>query len=259
MATVKQSPAPGLAETLARRDGLVVLCSALLITALAAWYIFAGAGLEMTMNPVWTVGYAVLNFLMWWIMMIAMMTPSAAPMLLLYTAIKRMGADRDRVVGLSLIFLVGYLLAWGGFSVIATAAQWQVESLGLSMGAMMPIKSDIIAGMVLLLAGIYQFSGFKETCLTHCRSPGQFLADHNSPGLLGALRLGVLHGGYCLGCCWALMALLFVGGIMNLYWVVAIALYVLAEKTLPRVRRLTFLTGGALLLSGAYLLISAVV
>jgi predicted metal-binding membrane protein len=236
---------------------MIVALAALSVTLIAAWYTFAEAGLAMTASPAWTPGYALLNLAMWWVMMIAMMTPSAAPMLLLYTAVKRMGPDADRVALLSLMFLAGYLVAWGGFSLIATLAQWQIETLGLSMGAMMPIKSGALAGAVLLLAGLYQLTEVKNACLSHCRSPGAFLVQHRHPGAIGALRLGVIHGWYCLGCCWALMALLFVGGIMNIYWIVGLALYVLAEKHVPKVHVLSRLTGGILIVAGTYALFTA--
>lgn len=249
--------ARGAVERLARRDGLIVALSALSITVMAAWYTFAKVGGAMTADPLWTPGYALLNFAMWWVMMIAMMTPSAAPMLLLYTAVKRMGPDAERVVLLSHLFLAGYLLAWGGFSLIASLAQWQLETLGLSMGAMMPIRSGGLAGVVLLFAGLYQMTGLKQACLSHCRSPGAFLVQHRRPGATGALWLGMIHGGYCLGCCWALMALLFVGGIMNVYWIVGLALYVLAEKNVPKIRAMCRLTGGFLIVAGTYVLISA--
>jgi len=256
---VNQTQTLGPVERLARRDGVIVLLAALLIAGLAAWYTLTGAGVPMSMNPVWTPGYALLNLVMWWVMMIAMMTPSAAPMLLLYVAVKRMGPEGHRTVWLSLLFLGGYLLAWAGFSLIATLLQWQIESFDLSMGAMMPITSPVLGGAVLVMVGVYQFTGVKEACLTHCRSPGAFLADHNRPGAAGALRLGLLHGGYCLGCCWALMALLFVGGIMNLYWIAGLALYVLAEKTLPKMHKFSSATGSLLLAGGAFLLISALI
>jgi len=256
---VNQTQTLGPVERLARRDGVIVLLAALLIAGLAAWYTLTGAGVPMSMNPVWTPGYALLNLVMWWVMMIAMMTPSAAPMLLLYVAVKRMGPEGHRTVWLSLLFLGGYLLAWAGFSLIATLLQWQIERFDLSMGAMMPITSPVLGGAVLVMVGVYQFTGVKEACLTHCRSPGAFLADHNRPGAAGALRLGLLHGGYCLGCCWALMALLFVGGIMNLYWIAGLALYVLAEKTLPKMHKFSSVTGSLLLAGGAFLLISALI
>jgi len=256
---VNQTQTLGPVERLARRDGVIVLLAALLIAGLAAWYTLKGAGVPMSMNPVWTPGYALLNLVMWWVMMIAMMTPSAAPMLLLYVAVKRMGPEGHRTVWLSLLFLGGYLLAWAGFSLIATLLQWQIERFDLSMGAMMPITSPVLGGAVLVMVGVYQFTGVKEACLTHCRSPGAFLADHNRPGAAGALRLGLLHGGYCLGCCWALMALLFVGGIMNLYWIAGLALYVLAEKTLPKMHKFSSATGSLLLAGGAFLLISALI
>jgi len=246
-------------ERLARKEGLIVAVAVLSITLMAAWYTFAETGLSMTMNPEWTLNYAMLNLAMWWAMMIAMMTPSAAPMLLLYTSVKRLGPDAGRVVMLSLLFLLGYLMAWFGFSLIATLAQWQVETLGLSMGAMMPIKSGLLSGAVLLCAGLYQLTGIKDACLSHCRSPGAFLVRHRRPGAVGALRLGVIHGGYCLGCCWALMALLFVGGIMNVYWIAGLALYVLAEKTMPKMQVISRLTGGFLIMAGVYIAVAALI
>lgn len=257
MAQVKSALGRGPVERLAHRDGMIVAVATLAITAMAAWYTFAEAGLAMTVNPVWTPGYALLNLAMWWAMMIAMMTPSAAPMLLLYNAVKRMGPDADRVVLFSLLFLAGYLLVWGGFSVVATLAQWQIETLGLSMGAMMPITSGAFSGALLLFAGLYQLTGIKDACLSHCRSPGAFLVQHRRPGATGALWLGISHGGYCLGCCWALMALLFVGGIMNVFWIVGLALYVLAEKTVPKIRLFSRFTGGILIAAGTYVTFTA--
>lgn len=246
----------------------MLACAALVILAAAA-YTVAGVGMNMSavrmtgmagpvgrpmqMGPAspWTVSYALLIFLMWWIMMIAMMTPSAAPALLLYTATKRLGPEGARATALSGAFLAGYLLAWAGFSVVAMLAQWGLERAGLSDGPMMTISSRGFAGTVLVLAGLYQFSPLKRACLRHCRSPAHFLAAHNHPGYPGALRTGVEHGAYCLGCCWALMALLFVGGIMNLYWIAGIAAYVAAEKLLPRAMWLAPVTGGALIAAGA--------
>ena len=119
----------------------------------------------------------------------------------------------------------------------------------------MTINSNVLAGVVLLGAGLYQFSGLKNACLKHCRSPAIFLSEHNRPGLRGALTMGAHHGVYCLGCCWALMALLFVGGIMNLYWVIGLALYVLIEKTLPFGEIISKSAGVVLVCAGLYILI----
>ncbi|EPX79723.1 putative transmembrane protein [Salipiger mucosus DSM 16094] len=211
-ATGGPPPRPGLAERLARRDILIVAAAVAAIFAIAAIYTLSGVGmnmsaLEMTrmarpvgqpmqmpMAPQWSAGYALLVFLMWWIMMIAMMTPSAAPMLLLFVALKKAGTDRERAHALGLLFLAGYLLAWAGFSALATGLQWGLEAAGLVEGAMMAVSSRLLAGMVLLAAGLYQFSTLKHACLDHCRSPAHFVAAHHRPGPGGALVMGSTTG-----------------------------------------------------------------
>ncbi|WP_037308250.1 DUF2182 domain-containing protein [Ruegeria halocynthiae] len=264
-------PRPGALDRVLRHDRSVVLCCVLLIVLGASWYTVSGIGMSMSAvemtrmagsvgDPMrmgdgisWGLAHAVLVFLMWWVMMIAMMTPSAAPTVLLYAAIKRIGPDKARAPRLCLIFLAGYLLAWALFSAVATAAQWGLEQIGLSDGPMMTIRSRAVAGGVLAAAGLYQLSSLKSACLRHCRNPAQFLADHNRPGAIGAFRIGAMHGTYCLGCCWALMLLLFVGGVMNLYWIVGIAIYVALEKLMPRATWLVPLTGIALIIMGVWL------
>jgi predicted metal-binding membrane protein len=236
----------GPVENLIRNDRRIVAGAVVLVVILAAIYTYGGAGMPMIMasGPAWGPQFAMLMFLMWWIMMIAMMTPSAAPMLLLYTALKRVGPQKSHAALYSGILLGGYLVVWGGFSILATVLQWQLQTSGLISGADMAIRSHFFAGAVLLSAGLYQFSGLKNACLTHCRAPGQFLSRHSRPGASGAFYLGVWHGFYCLGCCWALMALLFVGGIMNLYWIAGLALYVLIEKAVRNGQLLVKITGG---------------
>ncbi|UWQ84662.1 DUF2182 domain-containing protein [Leisingera caerulea] len=273
MPQVQQDTGP--VERLARHDQAVVLGAATMVVVLSALYTVLGAGMDMTAaemtkmaGPVgepmqmgtgapWTAGYAGLVFLMWWIMMIAMMTPSAAPVLLLFTAIKKAGARPAQAPLLSLLFLCGYLLAWGAFSAAATALQWWLETVGLSDGPMMSLSSRALAGALLLAAGAYQFTPCKHACLSHCRMPVHFLTAHNRTGLAGAVLMGAHHGAYCLGCCWALMLLLFAGGIMNLYWIAGIALYVLAEKHLARARLVVPTTGILLMLAGGYLMATA--
>ncbi len=260
-----------------RRDSSIVLFCVLLIVLAASWYTVAGIGMNMSAidmtrmaGPIgepmrmagetrWTPTYAALIFMMWWVMMIAMMTPSAAPTVLLFTAIKRIGPDKEHASRFSLYFLVGYLVAWAVFSAIATGAQWGLELIGLSDGPMMTIRSKALAGSVLIAAGLYQFSSLKSACLRHCRSPAQFLAEHIRPGTYGAFRVGAIHGAFCLGCCWALMLLLFVGGVMNLYWIVGIAIYVALEKLLPRAKWLVPLTGIALIFIGVWLVAAPLV
>ncbi len=253
---------------MARNERAVILASVAAIVVLAGAYTVLGVGMDMSAldmtrmarrigSPMqmqmvidWNSYFAALIFLMWWIMMIAMMTPSAAPTLLLFAALRRHG---DHAQSASLDtgkFLAGYLLAWAGFSVAATGAQWAAQTNGLVSPQMMTIDSRLIAGVILVAAGGYQFSGLKNACLKHCRSPAQFLTDHRQSGAFGPLIMGAHHGTYCLGCCWALMALLFVGGIMNLYWIVGLALYVLLEKWAPYGNLVSRIAGFGLILFG---------
>jgi predicted metal-binding membrane protein len=247
---------PPAIERLLLRDRLIVATGLAALTALAWLYIVRGAGMGMgawdmtvlalfphrsalpeapSMAPPSEGPRAWLIMLgMWWVMMIAMMTPSAAPAVLLYARVHRHAAQgKEGGVAPTTAFAAGYLLAWLGFSVAAVAAHYALEGLGLVRAMMMSSQSRWLSAGVLIAAGLYQLSPLKSVCLRQCRSPAQFLSRHWRPGTLGALRLGALHGAYCVGCCWALMALLFVGGVMNLAWIAAIALLVLVEKAFP--------------------------
>ena len=184
----------------------------------------------------WAFATWALMIAMWWIMMIAMMTPSAAPTILLYARVHRhaarAGPVQDRLAPTG-AFAAGYLLVWLGFAVAAAALHWALERAGLVSAMMMGSQSRWLSGAVLIAAGLYQLSPLKNACLAHCRAPASFLSRHWRPGASGALRLGAMHGAYCVGCCWMLMALLFVGGVMNLVWIAALAVLVLIEKLLP--------------------------
>ena len=266
--------APGFIERVLRHDRAIVLFAVALITALAGIYTFLGVGmtmsaLEMTSMarplsapmemggaPDWNTRYVVLVFLMWWIMMIAMMAPSATPAILLFAALKRQGTDQDRVPVLAGAFLSGYLLIWACFSLAATGLQWGLQSLDVIAPVMMTLKHPAFTAGFLIAAGAYQLSPLKEVCLDHCRSPAQFLAEHRKPGVPGALRMGAHHGIFCLGCCWALMLLLFVGGVMNLYWILGIACLVAIEKLAPRARFVSRLSGLGMIGLGTYLAIA---
>ncbi|WP_339462062.1 DUF2182 domain-containing protein [Pseudomonas sp. EA_105y_Pfl2_R69] len=188
----------------------------------------AMAGMPMP----WSLGDALLMFAMWAVMMIGMMLPSALPMLLLYQQIlrKRMPTTRRHLA--LLLFCAAYVLVWTGFSLAATALQWALEQLAL-LSPEMRSSSNLLAAGLLLAAGIYQWLPHKAVCLEHCRGPLHFLLGYWQPGPLGGWRMGLAHGAYCLGCCWALMGLLFVVGVMNLLWVALLAAYVLLEKILP--------------------------
>jgi len=177
----------------------------------------------------WSLTHATLMLVMWWIMMIAMMTPSAAPMVLLFAAIKRKRRQDNRVA--AGIFLGGYLAIWAAFSFAATLIQWGLEASGL-LTPLMAIASPALGGSILLAAGLYQLSKLKAACLTHCQHPVRFLTQYWRSGASGAFTMGIIHGAFCLGCCWFLMALLFFGGVMNVYWIAAISIYVALEKFL---------------------------
>ena len=206
----------------------------------------------MMQPAVWTLSYAVLMFFMWWVMMIAMMLPSAAPMILLFARIQRGQKEKGAPFVPTSIFTMGYLVTWGVFSMLAAGTQWGLERVGL-LSAMMALTSGLFAGGVLLVAGIYQLTPLKHACLRHCRSPLQFVMQHWRNGSSGAFRMGLDHGAFCLACCWFLMALLFVGGVMNLYWIVGLAVFVLLEKTIPAGHWFGSITGIGLMAWGGWM------
>ena len=237
-------------EAMLRRDRLALAAGLVVVLALAWGWLLAGAGMEMSaldmtamagmdgwlMQPaVWTPSYALLIFSMWWVMMVAMMLPSAAPMLLLFNRINRKDKAAAAPLGSSALFAAGYVLAWGGFSAVATVLQWALEEARV-LSPMMEATNRWLGAGILVAAGLWQLTPLKTMCLSHCRTPLSFLIGYwraGPLGSLGALRMGLEHGAFCLGCCWLLMALLFFGGVMNLYWIVGLAVYVLLEKTLP--------------------------
>lgn len=250
-----------LLEHLLRRDRLIVAIGTAAVAALAWAYLASGAGMDTEMMadmpdmaPMpWTPLYAALLFVMWWVMMVAMMAPSAAPTVLLYATVKRKQETASCAAMDAWIFLAGYLVTWAGFSVVAVLVQWALERFGL-LSMAMASTSSILGGLILLAAGLYQFTPLKRACLRYCESPLMFLSRHWRPGTRGAFHMGFRHGSYCVGCCWFLMALLFVSGVMNLVWIIAIALYVAGEKLLPFGPRLSHAAGGALILSGTIML-----
>ena len=206
----------------------------------------------------WDLGYAGIMVSMWWVMMIAMMVPSAAPMILLYAAFARRQREKGSDVLLPTGFFAwGYVAVWGLFSVIAAALQWGFEAAGILSPMEMSSTSLLFAAAILVAAGAYQLTPAKQACLRHCRGPIQFLMGRWRPGRLGAFRMGAKHGAYCLGCCWALMTLLFFGGVMNLYWIAGLAVIVLLEKTVPAGDTLGKVTGSLLVLWGVTFLYQA--
>ena len=211
--------------------------------------------MDMMNPPVWTASYIVLMFFMWWIMMIAMMLPSATPAILLSAALNRRSSASKPPFGPAGLFTTGYLLAWAGFSLIAVSIQWWMLQIGW-LNNMLVGQSRSINGLLLLVAGLWQFSPWKQSCLRHCRSPVEFLTRQRSQRKTAALQMGLKHGGYCLGCCWFLMALLFVGGVMNLFWIFGLTIYVWVEKMLPANLRVDRYMGTLLTIWGAGLLLN---
>ncbi|MDH3242553.1 MAG: DUF2182 domain-containing protein [Alphaproteobacteria bacterium] len=198
----------------------------------AAQTLEAMAGAVMGGPRPWSFTTFLLMGLMWWVMMLGMMVPSAAPMILLYARLQRRKLAHEAPGRRIALFALGYLLAWLGFSIAATVLQWGLGTLAL-MSPMMASTSPALAVAIFLLAGAYQLTPLKQACLAHCRAPVEFLSRHWRPGDGGALVMGLHHGAYCVGCCWVLMALLFATGVMNLLWVAVIAIFVLLEKVLP--------------------------
>lgn len=235
-------------EAVLRRDRAVVVAILVGVIVLAWIYILLGAGTGMTpmsmvsgsdmanmpdvmMPVVWTLGYAGLMFVMWWVMMAAMMLPSAAPVLLVFARVNRNKKAGDRPYVPTGIFASGYLVAWGGFSVLAVLLQWALEQLRL-LSPMMATTSYWLGSAILFAAGVWQLTPIKSICLRHCRSPMGFLVQRWRPGRLGAFSMGLQHGSYCLGCCWFLMGLLFFGGVMNLFWIIGLTIFILLEKNI---------------------------
>jgi predicted metal-binding membrane protein len=213
------------------REQRVVLGALVALVALSwLWLWLSPMPMPGTSGGLRTAHYAAVTFAMWFVMMIGMMTPSAAPTLMLYDRVQR-HSGVDGAGALTACFLLGYLAVWGAFSVLATLVQIELISGGW-IDAMRVATRRTAMGVLLVGVGLYQWLPIKRACLERCRSPAEFIAAYRRPGRPGAWRMGVRHGLYCLGCCWALMLLLFVGGVMNLLWVAAITAVVLAEKLL---------------------------
>jgi predicted metal-binding membrane protein len=214
------------------------------------------AGIACELHP-WSLTDALLTFLMWAVMMVGMMLPSAMPMSLLFAAVARKAAAQGAAVTNTFVFASGYVAVWTLFSVAATALQWGLERTAL-LSPMLASTSPWLGAGLLVATGLYQWTSWKNACLAHCRSPAEFFAAHWRPGALGAFRMGVSHGSYCLGCCWLLMGLLFFGGVMNLLWVAGLTFFVLIEKLVPRGDLFARAAGLLLLAAGGVQLLRAV-
>jgi predicted metal-binding membrane protein len=254
-----------------KSDRVIVLGALFIIVTLSWLYLLSGAGMDMSaletahknsgdagiamVNPVaWDISYATLMFFMWWVMMIAMMLPSATPMILLFAAINRKQEENGNPFVHSTIFILAYLVVWAGFSLLAVATQWGFEHAEL-LTPMIKSSSNVLGGILLLSAGVYQLTPIKQACLKHCRSPLQFVMTRWRSGTLGAFRMGTEHGVYCVGCCWFLMGLLFFGGVMNFFWIAGLAIFVLLEKSIPLGHWAGIVLGVVLMIWGIAMLI----
>ena len=263
-------------EAVLRRDRMIVAGTLILLIVLAWGYVLwlvdvmrmggmEMPGMRVVANPLgaamipalqpWSVTEFALMFVMWTTMMFGMMVPSAAPMILIYARVGREAEKKGKPLAGTAYFVAGYLLSWTAFSLFATAGQWMLEQASL-LTPMMVSASTIVGGIVLVAAGVFQWMPLKNTCLNHCQAPLMFIQRHGGfrRQPLGSLRIGFHHGLYCVGCCWALMALLFVGGIMNLLWIAGIAIFVLAEKVIPLGNILSRMAGVALIAAGVWLI-----
>ena len=258
-----------LERALIRDRWIVGGCLALLVTlaclwlwrdhlAMAAWDDSMAAmdmkDMEMEGGPMATTAapaaYLVEAFAMWFIMMVAMMLPSAAPMILIYGRLARGARDEGATFASTTLFASFYLAVWAAFSAVAALVQWALVKAGAISAMGLAFGDQRIGGALLIAAGVYQLTPLKTACLQKCRSPLSFLMRLWRPGFAGAARLGLSHGLYCLGCCAALMALLFVFGVMNLAWVALLAIVVLIEKVAPQGERVGRLAGVAALAVG---------
>jgi len=264
-----------LVERVLQRDRLLVVSLVVTLFVMASLYTVFGVGmrmsaLEMTamsdmrdmpgpgIPGLWSAQYTVLVFMMWWVMMVAMMLPSVAATVLLHAALLRHSGKDTQATTASAVFLGGYLAVWAGFSAAATAMQWALEAAGIVSASMMVLIDTVPGGLVLIAAGLFQFTPLKTACLEHCRTPVKFLTERRRPGVSGAFWMGVEHGAYCLGCCWFLMALLFAGGIMNLYWIVGLAAFVALEKLTPWGVTMSKLAGAVLVAWGTWVVFGSI-
>jgi predicted metal-binding membrane protein len=261
-------------EAVLRRDRIVTGAALAMVTALAWVYVLwlaadmemggmdmagfrmipAGMGLMMPVLTPWQPIEFAFVFVMWAVMMVGMMTPSAAPMILLYARVGRQAKTDGKPFAATAWFAIGYLLAWFVFALVTTIAQWVLEQYA-QLTPMMESVSNVFGGIVLVAAGLYQWTPFKDVCLRQCQAPLLFIQNHGGfrRDAAGSLALGARHGAYCVGCCWVLMALLFVGGVMNALWIALIAIFVLVEKVIASGRLISRVAGVGFALIGMWL------
>jgi predicted metal-binding membrane protein len=265
--------------TVLRRDRIVIILALTLLTALAWTYLLwlsadmgmgvgmggmdmtgfrmipSGTGLMIPAQMPWRAMEFAFVFAMWTVMMVGMMTPSAMPMILMYARVGRETEPQASPLSATVWFAAGYFLVWTAFALLATFVQWAFERTAV-LDSAMASTSNVVGGLLFVAAGAYQWTQLKDVCLTQCQTPFAFLMRHGGfrRDALGTLILGLRHGAYCVGCCWALMALLLVGGVMNVLWIVLLALVILLEKVTSFGSPIARLVGIVLVVGGAWLL-----
>ena len=247
-----------------QRDRVLVLLALVMLIIMAWAYLIyldlrqgtPAAAMMMPAGVAWTASDVLFMFMMWAIMMFAMMLPSVTPTVMIFERVRRQRQASGRAFAPAGAFVAGYLIAWAGFSGIATGINWWLHTNGF-MSSMMGAAGPQIAGVLLVVAGVFQWTRLKDACRDHCRSPMSFLMQQWREGNSGAVVMGLHHGAYCLGCCWLLMLLLFVLGVMNLPWVALLTVIVLAEKTLPWGRYFSRAFGALLIPWGLWLVLFA--
>lgn len=255
------APSTSKLSTLRQWDKISLYVALAGVVALAWWYLISMAAdmSAMSMSKTamsampWSRQTFLMMFLMWSIMMVGMMIPTAVRTLMIYARVVRQTGSSPLLS--TLVFLFGYLLIWTGFSLFATLLQGWLSQEAL-LSEMMAATSHYLAASLFIAAGIYQLTPLKRACLKHCQSPLGFISQHFTKGYIGACKMGLHHGLYCLGCCWALMGLLFVAGVMNLLWILAITLYVLFEKLIPTSRYSAPLSAALMIATAIYFLIA---
>lgn len=267
MQSVHPTPTEGLLAKAQWRGRLWSLAAILVVSGTAWVYLAVMATHMNAMDPTamsggamatiplqWSAMDWIAMLIMWWVMMVAMMLPSATQMILIFSTVNRKRRERGASSVGTAFFGSGYLIVWGGFSAFATVAQWALQQAAL-LTPMMASGHPVFGGTLLVAAGVYQFTPLKHACLRHCRSPFDFVLNRWRDGRDGALAMGIEHGLFCLGCCAVMMALLFVFGVMNLLWIAALSVLVLIEKAMPGGPWIARAGGVAMIALGGVLLI----
>ena len=236
-----------LSAQLSPKDKKIILSGLIFVSAIGWAYMFYMAWamqnmhlVEMWMPPnsgtrTWTSYDFFMLFIMWFVMMIAMMTPTVVPMVTMFATVNKSKRQKHQPYAPTWLFLLGYLLSWGLFSIVVSLIQWPLHEKGL-LNPMMDSRSYLLSGIVLIMAGIYQFTPLKDVCLNQCRTPLGFIMTAWKEGYAGALAMGVHHGLFCVGCCWALMLILFAVGVMNMLWVILITILIIVYLKLCLIR-----------------------